>query len=89
MGTVIESGVLKGLQPLADFAKDVDRHPEVVKRWIRLRGCPATRVGPDIYIDPPKAREWIDAGMKPPAPPAQPIRRQARRRRPREEAPST
>jgi hypothetical protein len=84
--TVIESGVLRGLQPLSDFAKDVRRHPEVVRRWIRLRGMPATKVGSDWYVDPLLARAWIDGGMKPLAPPpAPPVRRQHRRSR-RDEA---
>ncbi len=65
MSETTTPSVLAGLQPLADFCAEVRRNPDHVKqRWIK-KGLPVTRVGRDIYVDPVKARAWIERGMTP------------------------
>lgn len=53
--------VLEGLQPRPEFRSDINRSERTVSRWI-AKGMPVTYVGREQFIDPIKARAWIDAG---------------------------
>jgi hypothetical protein len=53
---------------LEPFAKEIDRHPRTVRRWLdQPDGLPYTRIGNRILIHIPTAREWIFGRMRRPA----------------------
>jgi hypothetical protein len=50
---------------LEPFAKEVDRDPRTVRRWMdQPDGLPYTRIGNRILIHVPTAREWIFGRMR-------------------------
>ena len=53
--------VLEGLLAIDEFATQVKRRPRTIARWIR-RGMPVTRIGQQPYVDPVKARKWLEDG---------------------------
>jgi hypothetical protein len=54
---------------LEPFAKEVDRDPRTVRRWLnKPDGLPYTRIGNRILIHIPTARDWLFARMKHPNP---------------------
>jgi hypothetical protein len=49
---------------LEPFAKEVNRNPRTVRRWLNQPGgLPYTRIGNRILIHIPTAREWIFSRM--------------------------
>jgi hypothetical protein len=59
------SDLLKDFLDLEPFAKEVDRHPRTVRRWLdKPGGLPFTRIGNRILIHVPTARDWLMRGMR-------------------------
>jgi hypothetical protein len=72
------SNILDDYVDLEPFAREVDRHPRTVRRWLdQPDGLPYTRIGNRILIHVPTARQWIFGRMRRPAPRRAPRRRQA------------
>jgi hypothetical protein len=71
---VSNTDLLEGFLDLEPFAKEVDRNPRTIRRWLDCPdGLPYTRIGNRILIHVPTAREWIFGKMrKPNARPAPP-----------------
>jgi hypothetical protein len=56
--------VLDDYLDLIPFAREVDRHPRTVRRWLdQPDGLPFSRIGNRILIHVPTAREWIFGRM--------------------------
>jgi hypothetical protein len=52
---------------LADFARDIKRHPRSVKRWTQQPdGLPYGMLGKTTIIHIPTAREWLLGRMRHP-----------------------
>ena len=61
--------LLEGFLDLEPFAKEVDRNPRTIRRWLdSADGLPYTRIGNRILIHVPTAREWIFGRMHRPNP---------------------
>jgi hypothetical protein len=61
--------VLDDFLDLEPFAKDIDRHPRTVRRWLdQPNGLPYTRIGNRILIHIPTARQWLLGRMRHPNP---------------------
>jgi hypothetical protein len=55
-----EANFLVDYLDLEPFAKEVDRDPRTVRRWLNdPDGLPYTRLGNRILIHIPTAREWL------------------------------
>ena len=62
-----ENNLLTDYVDLEPFAAEVDRDPRTVRRWINQPdGLPFTRIGNQILIHVPTAREWIFSRMRRP-----------------------
>jgi hypothetical protein len=60
-----DTGLLSDFLDLEPFAKQVDRDPRTVRRWMdKPDGLPYTRIGNRILIHVPTAREWIFGRMR-------------------------
>jgi hypothetical protein len=60
-----ETNFLADYLDLEPFAKEVDRDPRTVRRWLnKPDGLPYTRIGNRILIHIPSAREWLFARMR-------------------------
>jgi hypothetical protein len=60
-----DTDLLSDFLDLEPFAKQVDRDPRTVRRWMdELDGLPYTRIGNRILIHVPTAREWIFGRMR-------------------------
>lgn len=65
----MSANILDDYLDLAPFAKEINRHPRTVRRWMdEPNGLPFTRIGNRILIHIPTAREWIFGRMRRPAP---------------------
>jgi excisionase family DNA binding protein len=53
------SQVLDDFLEFKVFARQVNRHPRTVRRWMRSGGLPFTRLGNRLLIHVPSARAWI------------------------------
>ena len=63
------TNLLDDFLDLEPFAKQVDRDPRTVRRWMdKPDGLPYTRIGNRILVHVPTAREWIFGRMRHPAP---------------------
>jgi hypothetical protein len=63
------STILHDYIDLEPFAREVDRHPRTVRRWLNeADGLPYTRIGNRILIHVPTARDWIFGRMRRRAP---------------------
>jgi hypothetical protein len=61
--------LLEDYLDLVPFAKQVDRDPRTVRRWLdKPDGLPYARIGNRILIHIPTAREWIFCRMRKPNP---------------------
>jgi hypothetical protein len=59
------SDFLADFVELAEFAKQLTRHPRTIQRWIdEPNGLPATRLGNRTMIHTPTAREWLLARVR-------------------------
>jgi hypothetical protein len=59
------SQLLEDFLDLPAFAREVQRHPRTVRRWLDQRGgLPYTRYGNTIVIHVPTAREWLMRRMR-------------------------
>jgi hypothetical protein len=59
------SDLLKDFLDLDSFAKEIDRHPRTVRRWLnKPNGPPYTRIGNRILIHVPTARNWLFGRMR-------------------------
>ena len=59
------SDLLKDFLDLEPFAKEIDRHPRTVRRWLdKPGGLPFTRIGNRILIHVPTARDWLMRRMR-------------------------
>ena len=59
-----ETNFLADYADLEPFAKEANRHPRTVRRWLNEPdGLPYTRLGNRILIHIPTAREWLFARM--------------------------
>jgi hypothetical protein len=59
-----ETNFLADYVDLEPFAKEVDRDPRTVRRWLdQPDGLPYTRLGNRILIHIPTAREWLFGRM--------------------------
>jgi hypothetical protein len=59
------SDLLKDFLDLDPFAKEIDRHPRTVRRWLnKPNGLPYTRIGNRILIHVPTARNWLFGRMR-------------------------
>ena len=59
------SDLLKDFLDLDPFAKEINRHPRTVRRWLdKPGGLPYTRIGNRILIHVPTARDWIFSRMR-------------------------
>jgi hypothetical protein len=55
-----ETNFLADYLDLEPFAKEVDRDPRTVRRWLNQpNGLPYARIGNRILIHIPTAREWL------------------------------
>jgi hypothetical protein len=64
---VSNTDLLEGFLDLEPFAKEVDRNPRTIRRWLdSADGLPYTRIGNRILIHVPTAREWIFGKMRKP-----------------------
>ena len=62
-----DTGLLSDFLDLEPFAKQVDRDPRTVRRWLdEPNGLPYSRIGNRILIHVPTAREWIFSRMRMP-----------------------
>ena len=60
-----ETNLLSDYLDLGPFAKEVDRNPRTVRRWLdQPNGLPYTRIGNRILIHVPTARDWIFGRMR-------------------------
>jgi hypothetical protein len=60
-----DTDVLSDFLDLEPFAKQVDRDPRTVRRWLdQPGGLPYTRIGNRILIHVPTAREWMFRRMR-------------------------
>jgi hypothetical protein len=56
----MSSSVLADFLKIKLFAQEVERHPRTVKRWTEQpRGLPYTKMGKEILIHVPTARQWL------------------------------
>ena len=61
------NSLLDDFLDLEPFAKQVDRDPRTVRRWMdQPDGLPYTRIGNRILVHVPTAREWIFGRMRKP-----------------------
>ena len=59
-----DTGLFADFLDLELFAKEVDRDPRTVRRWLdQPNGLPYSRIGNRILIHVPTAREWIFSRM--------------------------
>jgi hypothetical protein len=59
------ANLLADFLDLEPFAKEVDRDPRTVRRWLdQPNGLPYSRIGNRILIHVPTAREWIFGRMR-------------------------
>ena len=59
------SNLLQDFLDLDPFAKEIDRHPRTVRRWLdKPDGLPYTRIGNRILIHVPTARDWLFSRMR-------------------------
>jgi hypothetical protein len=59
------SNLLQDFLDLDPFAKEIDRHPRTVRRWLdEPNGLPYAKIGNRILIHVPTAREWIFSRMQ-------------------------
>jgi hypothetical protein len=59
--------VLDDYLDLEPFAREVNRHPRSVRRWLNQPdGLPFTRIGNRVLIHVPTARKWIFSRMRRP-----------------------
>ena len=62
-----KTSLLSDYLDLEPFAKEVNRNPRTVRRWLNQPGgLPYTRIGNRILIHIPTAREWIFSRMRKP-----------------------
>jgi hypothetical protein len=60
----MSTNILSDFLDLEPFAKQVDRDPRTVRRWMGgPDGLPFTKIGNRVLIHVPSAREWILARM--------------------------
>ena len=60
-----DTGLFADFLDLELFAKEVDRDPRTVRRWLdQPNGLPYSRIGNRILIHVPTAREWILGHMR-------------------------
>jgi hypothetical protein len=60
-----DTGLFADFFDLELFAKEVDRDPSTVRRWLdQSNGLPYSRIGNRILIHIPTAREWILGRMR-------------------------
>ncbi|MCC2651646.1 MAG: hypothetical protein K0Q60_1809 [Microvirga sp.] len=77
MSDILES-LLSEYADLEPFARQLDRHPRTVRRWMdEPNGLPFTRIGSRILIHVPTASQWMMSRMRRPNPQRQ--RRERRR----------
>jgi hypothetical protein len=63
------SNLLDDYLDLEPFARQLNRHPRTVRRWLsEPGGLPHTRIGNRILIHIPTAKAWIFSRMRKPNP---------------------
>jgi hypothetical protein len=61
------TGLLDDCLELEAFAREIERHPRTVKRWMREPdGLPYTTLGKTPLIHIPTARQWLLGRMRRP-----------------------
>ena len=60
-----DTGFFADFLDLELFAKEIDRDPRTVRRWLdQSNGLPYSRIGNRILIHVPTAREWMLGRMR-------------------------